>query len=77
MPPPHLANWFSVDKRTVGEFCALVEGESEEDKLHELQPVLLGELRDPSILGQYSNYHTHLVFTHGYGHPLTIAMAYR
>ncbi|KAG6873624.1 hypothetical protein C0995_013555 [Termitomyces sp. Mi166 len=42
-----------------------------------VQTYLLGALRDPSIIGQYSTMHDNAVYHFGYSHPRTIKLAYK
>lgn len=44
--------------------------------VHELQNYLLGNLRDTSVVGKYSNMHENAIYTLGYRSPETIRLAY-
>ncbi|KAJ7268673.1 RNA dependent RNA polymerase-domain-containing protein [Mycena haematopus] len=46
-------------------------------KAAELQQYLLGSLRDPSAVGQYSGYHENSIIKHGYDNHRTIKLAYQ
>ncbi|KAJ7599279.1 RNA dependent RNA polymerase-domain-containing protein [Mycena floridula] len=67
--PPGLERCFDIDKRTVRDFLSDTNGKSSAMKARELQPYLIGSLRDPSIIGIYNKYHANAVYSLGYDHP--------
>jgi RNA-dependent RNA polymerase len=50
---------------------------SPEEKVFEMQPFLLGSLRDTSAVGQYSTMHDNAIYHLGYANPRTIRLAYK
>ncbi len=75
-PPADLKEQFSKNNETVAEFQARLQGSDEAVQIRERQRYLLGPLRDPSIVGQYSNMHDCAVYMKGYQHPDSIRLAY-
>ncbi|KAJ6499604.1 RNA dependent RNA polymerase-domain-containing protein [Mycena vitilis] len=75
--PEGLDTCFTRDETTVKSFNAAYAEEPQEVKAAELQKYLLGSLRDPSAVGQYSGYHDNWMVQKGYDHPQTIELAYK
>ncbi|KAF8189916.1 RNA dependent RNA polymerase-domain-containing protein [Mycena galopus ATCC 62051] len=75
--PRGVESCFSRDETTVGTFNQNYALESPEVKAAELQRYLLGSLRDPSAVGQYSTYHDNSILTRGYDNHRTIKLAYQ
>jgi hypothetical protein len=68
---------FTRDETTVAKFNADYAGKPPDIKAAELQRYLLGSLRDPSAVGQYSGYHDNAILTRGYGNPRTVKLGYQ
>ncbi|KAJ7128080.1 RNA dependent RNA polymerase-domain-containing protein [Mycena filopes] len=75
---PAGANWgFTRDETTVAKFNADYARAAPEVKAAALQKYLLGSLRDPSAVGQYSTYHDNAIVKRGYDNPHTVKLAYQ
>jgi RNA-dependent RNA polymerase len=74
--PAEVAECFSQENEKVMAFLERVALEPPMTKLRALQEVLLGDLRDSSIVGQYSGYHDNATYELGYAHPKTVRLAY-
>src|ERR1700733_4428629 len=75
--PPELAACFSRSNEKVDVFHTREQSKSPVSKIHDIQQVLLGNLRDTSIVGKYSNFHDNAIYSLGYSHPETILLAYK
>ncbi|KIK70157.1 hypothetical protein GYMLUDRAFT_34630 [Collybiopsis luxurians FD-317 M1] len=76
--PARIDQCFSIDKLTVGQFHSQIRaGRMEVTPESELQEYLLGALRDPSAVGEYSRFHENAIYKFGYGHWRTINLAYK
>jgi RNA-dependent RNA polymerase len=75
--PQGINTCFTRDETTVAKFIGSYARESPEVKAAELQKYLLGSLRDPSAVGQYSTYHDNSIVTRGYDNPRTVKLAYQ
>jgi RNA-dependent RNA polymerase len=74
--PKGLAVNFSQNTDKVADVLERIRGESPISQLQELQKFLLGAIRDTSMVGKYSSYHDHAIYTLGYNHPETIRLNY-
>ncbi|KAK7019017.1 dimethylaniline monooxygenase [Favolaschia claudopus] len=74
--PKGVNQCFEQTAKTVGEFIRENGGKSPAVKASMLQEYLLGSLRDPSAVGQYSGMHDNSVVKQGYSHPNSIRLAY-
>ncbi|KAJ3882906.1 RNA dependent RNA polymerase-domain-containing protein [Lentinula edodes] len=72
------ANCFSEHTETVAELLAGVPASSENSmkRLHALQEYLIGGIRTASLVGQASNMHDFLIYTHGLRDEETIRLAH-
>lgn len=61
----------------VSEFLIRTSSLSPVEKALAVQTYLLGALRDPSVIGKYSNMHDNAVYHFGYSHPRTVKLAYK
>ncbi|KAJ7054338.1 RNA dependent RNA polymerase-domain-containing protein [Mycena amicta] len=68
---------FTRDTKTVADFLQENLSTPSHIQAECLQKYLLGALRDPSAVGQYSGYHDNAVLINGYDHPQTIKLAYQ
>ncbi|KAJ7039848.1 RNA dependent RNA polymerase-domain-containing protein [Mycena alexandri] len=68
---------FIRDESTVAKFNADYASQPPEVKAAALQKYLLGSLRDPSAVGQYSTFHDNAIVTKGYDNPRTVKLAYQ
>ncbi|KAJ6486858.1 RNA dependent RNA polymerase-domain-containing protein [Mycena sanguinolenta] len=75
--PEGIKYCFTRDENTVRSFNSRYAGQPPEIKAAKLQQYLLGSLRDPSAVGQYSGYHDNSILTRGYDNPRTIKLAYK
>ncbi|KAJ7660062.1 RNA dependent RNA polymerase-domain-containing protein [Mycena rosella] len=75
--PPGLDACFTRDETTVAQFIASSTGKAPAVQAAELQRYLLGSLRDPSAVGQYSGYHDNATLKNGYDNPRTVKLAYQ
>ncbi|KIY48407.1 hypothetical protein FISHEDRAFT_23685, partial [Fistulina hepatica ATCC 64428] len=67
---------FTRNGQTVGDFVAKYGEDNLAPHFKEIQHYLLGNLRDCSILGKYSNMHDHAIHMLGYSHPRSVMLAY-
>ncbi|KAG6844808.1 hypothetical protein H0H87_003474 [Tephrocybe sp. NHM501043] len=67
----------SVENESVSEFLARTSELCDVEKVYAMQTYLLGALRDPSIVGNYSAMYDNAVYEYGYSHPRTIKLAYK
>lgn len=74
--PPEVKAAFFKQKKTVTEFLEETSTFSSEETQLKLQQYLLGALNQPSLVGQYSNFHLTSLYVNGYRHPETIRLAY-
>lgn len=74
--PEGLADNFSRNTEKVVDVLERIQGISPTSQIRELQKYLLGAIRDTSIIGKYSSYHDHAIYTLGYSHPETIRLNY-
>ncbi|KAJ4498650.1 RNA dependent RNA polymerase-domain-containing protein [Lentinula lateritia] len=72
------ANCFSEHTETVAELLAGVPASSDNSmkRLHALQEYLIGGIRTASLVGQASNMHDFLIYTHGLKDEETIRLAH-
>jgi hypothetical protein len=77
VPPPELDDCFERSNESVNDFRERIESESVTTQMRETQRFLLRSLRNPFILGRYSNYHDNSTYVYGYDHPKTILLAYK
>ncbi|KAF7349229.1 Dimethylaniline monooxygenase [Mycena sanguinolenta] len=77
LEPQGIGSCFDRDENTVKSFNQQYAGQPPEVKAAELQKYLLGSLRDPSAVGQYSGYHDNSILTRGYDNPRTVKLAYK
>ncbi|KAG5722445.1 hypothetical protein E4T56_gene2957 [Termitomyces sp. T112] len=61
----------------VPDFLTRTSSLSPLEKTLAVQTYLLGALRDPSVIGNYSTMHDNAVYHLGYSHPHTIRLAYK
>ena len=74
--PADLAENFSRNTETVSDVLRRIQHEPLHIQLRELQPFLLGAIRDTSIVGKYSSFHDYAIYVLGYAHPDTIRLNY-
>ncbi|ESK86536.1 hypothetical protein Moror_9807 [Moniliophthora roreri MCA 2997] len=78
--PPDVEAAFTLENSlSVNEFNTKA-AESKKTELEiavDLQHYLLGGLRDPHLIGTYSFIHEKSMYVYGYGHPITVANAYK
>ncbi|KAF9495388.1 hypothetical protein BDN71DRAFT_1589707 [Pleurotus eryngii] len=74
--PPEVKAAFFKEKKTVTDFLEETRASSPEETQLKLQQYLLGALNQPSLVGQYSNFHLNSIYVNGYQHPETIRLAY-
>ncbi|KAF4602055.1 hypothetical protein EYR40_005257 [Pleurotus pulmonarius] len=74
--PPEVKAAFFKEKKTVTTFLEETSTSSPEETQFKLQQYLLGALNQPSLVGQYSNFHLNSIYVNGYRHPETIRLAY-
>jgi len=74
--PEGLVDNFSSNTEKVADVLERIQDESPIIQVRELQKFLLGAIRDTSIVGRYSSYHDHAIYTLGYSHPETIRLNY-
>lgn len=75
-PPPNIKSYFKRENEEVTTFLARVAPLDDASKIYKLQEYLLGAIRDTSVVGKYSNFHEHAIYTLGYTHQETIRLAY-
>ncbi|KAJ7770564.1 RNA dependent RNA polymerase-domain-containing protein [Mycena metata] len=75
--PKGVKSCFTRDESTVAKFNADYASQPPEVKAAALQKYLLGALRDPSAVGQYSTYHDNAIVTQGYDNHRTVKLAYQ
>ncbi|KAJ7145397.1 RNA dependent RNA polymerase-domain-containing protein [Mycena crocata] len=75
--PRGLDQAFTRDETSVAQFIRDNARTPPEVKATRLQKYLLGSLRDPSAVGQYSSYHDNAIITRGYSNPRTVKLAYK
>ena len=75
-PPSCLKDMLTKNTTTVREMREELRGKSETEQIWELQQFLLAPLKDPGLVGQYSNMHDYCVYVNGYRHPESIRLAY-
>ncbi len=75
-PPGNLNSFFEVENKEVGDFLRDIENCTGEQKTHELQKYLLGNMENASMVGQYSNFHNYSTYVNGYADEQTKLLAY-
>jgi RNA-dependent RNA polymerase len=76
LEPEGLAACFECEKGTVAEFLEKLGREPVEVQIAELQKVLLGTIRDRSIVGTYSKFHENAIYKLGYGNKQSTDLAH-
>ncbi|KAF5390021.1 hypothetical protein D9757_003814 [Collybiopsis confluens] len=75
LPPPELEDCFQVNEQTLVQF---LDKRSTEVTLESgMQDYLLGSLRNPSLVGEYSRLHENAIYKNGYSDSKTINLAYK
>lgn len=75
-PPGNFKEQFSKNNETVRQLRGRLVGCDEAKRYMELQKYLLGPLRDPSIVGRYSNMHDCATYMLGYRSAVAVRLAY-
>lgn len=76
-PPTDLENSFLKENESVAAFLERVpESGPVSKRTHERQRVLMGPLRDLSVVGIYSSLHDNSIYQFGYEHPDTVRLAW-
>ena len=75
-PPESIKAWFDDDPLRMDEFLMDMEGSSESEMVLALQKVLLGAMRDTSLVGKYSMLHESAVYSLGLDHNRTMELGW-
>lgn len=74
--PEGLPESFSQNTEKVVDVLERIKEDSPISQVQQIQKFLLGAIRDTSMVGKYSSYHDHAIYTLGYNHPETIRLSY-
>ena len=74
--PPEIQDAFVKNKETVGEFLNRAPLADPENHMKSALQFLLGTLKDVSVVGKYSNWHSIAVYTEGYRSAEAKRLAY-
>lgn len=67
---------FIKENENVSDFLERTSTMTPVEKMYAYQDVVLSPLRDTSVVGQYSTFHEHALYTLGLRHPETIRLAF-